>query len=220
MGTIARFSARDQPFLVKFKTLTPADSSWPRALSEHLGQDAPLSLSLQGNPELLASTPLALLCSRKCSGRLILQTYDFAQSLRDQGIAVIGGFHSPMEQECLRLLLRGKQPVLICPARNLPQRIPPDWKRPLDEGRLLILSAFSDSVRRITRETAHQRNRVVAALSSRVFVPYASPGGDTEALCREIVAWDLPLFTLPDPANQHLVSLGARNSDPLARRSA
>lgn len=82
------------------------------------------------------------------------------------------------------------------------------------------MSVFPDSARRITRETAHQRNRVVAALSSRFFVPYTNPGGNTEALCREIIAWDLPLFTLPDPANPHLVSLRARNSDPIALRSA
>ena len=31
------------------------------------------------------------------------------------GVPMIGGFHTPMEQECLEVLLRGQQPVVICP---------------------------------------------------------------------------------------------------------
>jgi len=32
--------------------------------------------------------------------------------MRDVGIPVVGGFQTPMEKECLRLLLRGSQPLL------------------------------------------------------------------------------------------------------------
>jgi hypothetical protein len=54
--------------------------------------------------------------------------------LRGAGIPIIGGFHSPMEKECLDLLLRGQQPIVICPARSIqgmricgfPQ--PGDWR--------------------------------------------------------------------------------------------
>jgi hypothetical protein len=38
---------------------------------------------------------------------MIVQAYDMAVALRDARVALIGGFHSPMEKECLRLLLRG-----------------------------------------------------------------------------------------------------------------
>jgi predicted AAA+ superfamily ATPase len=48
--------------------------------------------------------------------RGVLRT--FALALREAGIPVIGGFHAPMEKECLDLLLRGTQPVVICPARS------------------------------------------------------------------------------------------------------
>jgi hypothetical protein len=34
-----------------------------------------------------------------------LKTYDLARDLRDADVPVIGGFHTPMEKECLRLLL-------------------------------------------------------------------------------------------------------------------
>jgi hypothetical protein len=72
-----------------------------------------------GDLNILDQKSLALFCSVKCPGNLILHTYDITQRLRQSGVTVIGGFHSPMEQECLRILLRGTQPVVVCPARSL-----------------------------------------------------------------------------------------------------
>jgi hypothetical protein len=50
----------------------------------------------------------------------------------------------------------------------------------------------------------------VAALADAVFVATASPGGKTESLCREIVAWGKPLWTVAGPENANLLALGAR----------
>jgi len=74
---------------------------------------------------LLKKTKLALFCSKKCPGQKILKAFDFARNLRDGQKTVISGFHSPIEKECLRILLRGKQPIIICPARSLEKmRVP------------------------------------------------------------------------------------------------
>ena len=63
--------------------------------------------------------------------------------MRDAGVPVIGGFQTPMEHECLRLLLRGTQPVVVCPARGIDNmRIPRDWGTALEDGRLLVLSTL------------------------------------------------------------------------------
>jgi HEPN domain-containing protein len=45
-----------------------------------------------------------------------------------RGVTVVGGFHAPMERECLTILLRGAQPVILCPARNIGMRIRPEYK--------------------------------------------------------------------------------------------
>jgi len=190
--------------------ITRHQAQYPVALAVHLGHHAPANLAALGNLDALQTKPLALFCSRKCPGDLILQTYDLAQHWRDQGVTVIGGFHSPMERECLRILLRSPHPVIICPARGLPRRIEPEFKRPLTEGRLLLLSAFPDTVKRATEQTAHQRNRVVAALAERIFIAYAEPNSNTEFFCREIAAWGKPFFTHPSPATANLIALGAR----------
>src|SRR5919197_4693895 len=85
------------------------DSGYPPAVHEYLGDRAPTTLTALGNLDILRQKKLALFCSVKCPGTLILQTYDLARALRDAGVTVIGGFHSPMEKECLALLLRGAQ---------------------------------------------------------------------------------------------------------------
>ena len=165
----------------------------------------------RGNLRLLDEPLTALFCSRRCPGDLILKTYDYARALREAGTAVIGGFQTPMERECLRLLLRGRQPVAVCPARGIERmRIPREWRPALDEGRLLILSPFPATARRPTARLAAERNALVAALAERVFIAHAAPGGKTEAFAREVAAAGKPLLTLASAANANLAALGAR----------
>jgi hypothetical protein len=67
----------------------------------------------------------------------------------------------------------------------VPKRIPPDWKKPLADGRLLILSIFPQTESRITADLATRRNELVAALADQVFVAYATPGGRLETSLRQ-----------------------------------
>jgi len=192
-----------------------ADPAYPTALKRYLAEDAPEHVSALGNLAVLQQKPIALFCSVKCPGNLILQTYDLAQNLRQAGVTVIGGFHSPMERDCLTILLRGSQPIIVCPARSIEtMRIPPEFRQPLADGRLLLLSPFAKTVRRGDERTALYRNRFVAALADRIFVAYADPQGKTAAFCRELLAWNKPLYTLPSPANAELIALGAKPLGP------
>ena len=47
-----------------------------------------------GEDELLSRRELALICSQKCRGDVILKTYDFASLVRASGVAIVSGFHS------------------------------------------------------------------------------------------------------------------------------
>jgi hypothetical protein len=133
---------------------------------------------------------------------------------------MVGGFHSPMERECLDFLLRGHQSIIICPAKGLGNpRVPVAWRKAIDVGRLVLVSPFADTVRRTTKAQAHTRNEFVAAIATAMFIPYASPGGQAEAIAREVLTTDKPLFTFDDPENQSLLTLGARpyNVDEIRR---
>ncbi|CCF84866.1 DNA-processing protein DprA [Nitrolancea hollandica] len=186
------------------------DPAYPATLTAAFGAQAPQGITALGNLDVMRHAKLALFCSIKCPGNLILQTFDVAQRLRQTGTVVISGFHSSMEQESLRLLLRGRQPVIICPARSMNRmRIPADQKPALADGRLLFLSPFDEKQRRVTAQTALSRNRFVATVAERVLVVHAEPGGKMEQLCRDVLAWGKPLYTLDSEDNANLINLGA-----------
>jgi predicted Rossmann fold nucleotide-binding protein DprA/Smf involved in DNA uptake len=160
---------------------------------------------------LLGRSSLALFCSVKCPGELILELFDLAKELRDKSVGIISGFHAPMDRECLDILLRGKGPIVWCPARSIEgMRLKPAYKKAIDDGRLLIISPFPAKLSRISAEQAEQRNRLVAALAARVFVAYADPGGKTEALCREGVNAGKPLLTFESKHTENLRAIGAK----------
>lgn len=187
----------------------------PSGIGTCLAGTMPRVIWTLGNRSPLSISSVALFCSEKCPGNQIVKTYDFARQLRDNNIPVISGFHSSMEKECLDLLLRGTQPVVICPARSIEgMRIRATHREPLAAGRLLFVSPFPRSQRRPTKELAAYRNRFVAALAAKIFVVYAEPGGMTEALCKEVVGWGKPLFTFGDPGNENIIALGGIPIEP------
>jgi len=185
------------------------EADYPDHLTSTLGKDAPASLDTLGNLALLQQPLLAFFASVRCPGRFILQAHDLAQDLLRAGVPTIGGFHSPVEREALTILLRGKQPIVSCPARSLVRmRVRPELRPALEAGRLLLLSPFAEHERRATVQTAQRRNRLVAALAGRVFVAYASPGGKTEAFCRQVLDWGKPVYTFA--GNENLIEMGAQ----------
>ena len=191
------------------------DLGYPPVLHEYLDEDVPSVVTAIGDMGLLNTKVIGFFCSVKCPGKLIIQVHDLAHELRQSGAAVISGFHSPVEQECLRILLRGTQPVIICPARSMEKmRIRAGYKQPLEQGRLLFLSPFWDKPHRTTAQSALRRNYFVAALSNQIFVAHAEPEGKTEQFCHDILKWKKPVFTLPNEANEHLIAMGAKPVSP------
>lgn len=179
--------------------IMPGDAHWPRLLTERLGASQPPKLSALGNLNLLALPNTALFCSARCPGNVILAAYDQAAKWRDTGRCVISGFHSPVEKECLRILLRGSQPIIICPARALPQRAAREWQKPLANGRLLLLSCFNESERRVTAELAAHRNEFVAVLADEVWFAHITPGGQMERLAGQAAAWGITALPGTEP---------------------
>lgn len=171
--------------------------------------------SCQGDQRLLQCRLLGLFCSKSCPGSLILCAHDLARELHVPDLAVVGGFHTPVEKECLRLFLRGGQPVIVCPARGIEGiRLPADWKVPLAEGRLLLASPFGSSRTRVTRDNARLRNEFVASLADKILVIHAAPGSKTMTFCRRVLESGKPLLTLESPHNEDLIALGARTLTP------
>jgi len=131
-----------------------------------------------GNAALLDEPLDALLCSRACPGAKILEAIDLAQQWRAENRAVISGFHTPVEKECLRIFLRGPQSLVICPARGLdPCQLPSEWQPKFQRKELLILSCFDSTIRRPSQNTAETRTQLVLDLATRFTIIHATPGG-------------------------------------------
>jgi hypothetical protein len=107
-------------------------------------------------------------------------------------MVVLSGFHSPIERDCLDTVLRGSNPIIICPARRLcHSRLPREWQKAIEAGRMLLLSPFNE-----------------------ILIAYAHPGSKTEALCHEVLTTGKRVYTFNDPANRHLIEMGAVPIEP------
>jgi predicted Rossmann fold nucleotide-binding protein DprA/Smf involved in DNA uptake len=173
--------------------LTPSQSQWPRLIDERLKSAAPSSLWMIGSPGLLTERKVGLFCSVRCPDDAAFRAYDACRKLRDEGMTLISGFHSPVEKECLKILLQGTQPVIVSPARSVRKmRIPTGWRPALESGRLLIVSRFEQSPRRADIGSARRRNELVAALSNEVLIIHAEPGGLIERISQLVEQWNVP----------------------------
>jgi len=167
-----------------------------------------------GNLEILQRPLLGFFCSVKCPGDLILRTYDLARAVRDASVPVISGFHTPIEKDCLDLLSRGNQPIVICPARSIAKmRIDKSLKENIERGRVLILSPFEETLKRPTAHSSQFRNQFVGALAAAVFVAYAEPGGKIEEFCKLILKGGKPLYTFESRYTKTLIDTGAMPID-------
>ncbi len=190
--------------------LDVTNSESPATIRKALDTHAFRQVWAIGNLNILEKPLLGFFCSTTCPGEVILRTYDLAIALREAGVPLMSGFHTPMEKECLALLLRGTQPIVICPARSIAQmRLPAAWQQAVVAKRLLILSPFAAQHRRPTIELTEQRNRFVAALSTRILVAHAAAPGKTATLCLELLRQGKQVFALTHTANDYLFAAGA-----------
>jgi predicted Rossmann fold nucleotide-binding protein DprA/Smf involved in DNA uptake len=164
-----------------------------------------------GNPDLLKGQCLALFCSSRCPGNVILKSYDFAVELREHAIPVIGGFQTSIEKECLNILSKGKNPIVVYPARSIQSlRVPVEWSKPIEDGRLLLVSPFRARYRRATMKSAELRNRFVAAAADKIFFLHAALKSRTLALAEELIQAGRNVFTFDLKENENLKNIGAR----------
>lgn len=136
-----------------------------------------------GNKDLLDLPKTAFLSSRRIPPEQVLKCYDWATNQRDEETCVISGFHSALEKDVLRFLLKGRQPLIVVLARRLYSHTPGEWSAPLAEGRLLIVS--TSPAARASVATTRQRNSYILDHADHVVIGSLTPGGSLEKLISE-----------------------------------
>lgn len=158
-----------------------------------------------GNRSLLTQKLTAFFCSQQCPGDIILKAQDWANQAVGGTAAIISGFHTPVEKDVLRILLRGKHPAIMCMARSLKNyRVPTDLKPSIEAGSLLLISPFPDSERRVTAELAEARNRHILTMIDTILIAHAAPGGKTFELAAAAKERGLKLLNFASNYNSHL----------------
>lgn len=158
----------------------------PVTLPPHCAQSVDPELAARivgaGGTALLVEPLLGFIASRECPGHVLLETLDRVPEWVQAGRVIVSGFHSPLEQQVLRSVLRRRGRVVKVLARGMTEYRPQSEERePLAAGRMLVITACPSEVRRTTRETALARNRLVIDLAAEIFVPHVAPGSPLAA---------------------------------------
>ena len=143
----------------------------------------------QGNQALLNASLTAFFASRQCPGAAIRAAMDWALAQARGKHVVVSGFHSPLEQSVLKVLLAASSPAVVVLARPVANaRLLPEWRAALEQGNLAIASHDAGEVpaRRLTQQLATERNALVAQLAQNLVVAHASPAG---SLAAQVALW-------------------------------
>ena len=138
-----------------------------------------------GNQTLLEVPLTAFFASRQCPGSAIRVTMDWALKCARAQEPVISGFHSPLEQSVLKILMAAASPVVVVLARPLERaKLPGEWAGSVAHGCMAVVSA-NPTAERMTEEVAAARNGTVAKLAASIIVAYASPEGALDGLRKQ-----------------------------------
>ena len=139
-----------------------------------------------GEHAYLSMPMTAFFASRQCPGVAIRAATDWAQQQAKSSQAVISGFHSPLEQSVLQILLQARSPVVAVLARPLTgAQFPAHWKEAITSGKMAVISVTATPAR-LTIERAIQRNDLAARLAKTIVVAYASNSG---TLAKQLNSW-------------------------------
>lgn len=99
--------------------------------------------------------------------------------------AVVSGFHSPLEQSVLKVLMAAGSPAVVVLARPVAgAKLRPEWTEPLAQGHMAVVSGVA-TVGRLTQQLATDRNALVALLAERIVVAHANPAGSLATLAEQ-----------------------------------
>lgn len=135
-------------------------------------------MNLIGNVEILKLRKTAFLCSRKVPASVVLKCYDWAIEQRELGNCIISGFHSAFEKDVLHYLLKGRQPIIAALARGQKEKLEKEFYKPMEQGRLLIVTPFDTNVKRVTEQTALIRNKMMCEIADELVIGYSSENGN------------------------------------------
>jgi predicted Rossmann fold nucleotide-binding protein DprA/Smf involved in DNA uptake len=164
-----------------------------------------------GDPALLNQELLGIVSARQTDPDLALSAAQLLAQLASlKNIAFVSGWHSPLEQEALRILLAQEATIVLCVAKSLDRFIPsiPIATR-ISAGKALILTHCSPRAKRISRNASLRRNELIVELTKALLVVSAPEGSASLSLAQSALRRGKFVLTLEHPFNKELLASGA-----------
>lgn len=187
-----------------------------RGPSEHLPRldpffdKKPPKLWYLGDSAILSGKLLGIISARSIEPDLALKTSKLLRELASLDAVFVSGWHSPLEEEALRILLTKPVKIVHCVAKNLDKFVPSAEVQALvTQGNALLLTHCGPKAKRISRDASLRRNQLVVGLARAILVLSAPQGSASLKLAKMAVDLGKPVFTPQHQMNQGLLASNA-----------
>ena len=125
-------------------------------------------------------------------------------------MSFISGWHSPLEEEALNILLAQGAPIVFCVPKSLNRFVPSTGvKDQVSQGQALLLTHCSPRAKRISRDASLRRNELVVVLAAALLVLSAPLGSATLKLAKSALRHGKPVLTPEHRLNKELLACNA-----------
>jgi predicted Rossmann fold nucleotide-binding protein DprA/Smf involved in DNA uptake len=171
----------------------------------------PSKLWCSGEPAILTGKLLGIISARQIDSDLALKS---SQLLKQLGflkeVSFVSGWHSPLEEEALRILLAQGASIVFCVSKSLNRFSPPmELGSQVSQGDVLLLTHCSPKAKRISRDASIRRNELVIGLAAAVLVLSAPEGSASLKLAKSALLQGKPVLTPEHRMNKELLATGA-----------
>jgi predicted Rossmann fold nucleotide-binding protein DprA/Smf involved in DNA uptake len=164
-----------------------------------------------GDPTLLNHNLLGIISARQTDPELALKASQLLKQLASlKDVAFVSGWHSPLEEEALRILLAQEATIVLCVAKSLDRFIPSmGVESRVTDGKALLLTHCSTKAKRITRNASMRRNELIVELAKILLVLSAPEGSASLSLAKSALRRGKVVVTPEHPMNKELLASGA-----------
>lgn len=129
-----------------------------------------------GNKVLLEHRKIGYFASSKIATLSVLPTLDWASEIAKlDTVTIVSGFHSKMEREVLKILLKGRCNIICVLARPIYKVIPDKFRDAYAQDRILFISHNTSKSTMTSRHLCQKRNDYIASISDELVFSSLTP---------------------------------------------
>jgi predicted Rossmann fold nucleotide-binding protein DprA/Smf involved in DNA uptake len=169
------------------------------------------SLWCRGDLTILNHTLLGIISARQIDSELKSESSQLLKQLVFmKDVSFVGGWHSPLEEEALRIVIAQEASIIFCVSKGLDRFIPSvEVANRVSQGQALLLTHCSPKAKRITRDASMRRNELVIQLAKALLILSAPEGSASLDLAKSALRQGKTVHTLEHRLNKELLAAGA-----------